>query len=152
MEKRRCEIYLNIFIIALVLIEPTGSCGIPLRMWLTVYYIIATFQASAYILNERLKVHPVYMHRNRMRSHLKTWLWVIGEVLVMSWLLYGNIIFFSAEAKDCSRISPMLNYFMLAVLVIGYFHFLIYVIVILIVAAVLYIRYKQKRVKLNNSI
>ena len=92
------------------------------------------------------------MHRNRMRSHLKTWLWVIGEVLIMSWLLYGNIIFFSAEAKDCSRISPMLNYFMLAVLVIGYFHFLIYLIVILIVAAVLYIRYKQKRVKLNNSI
>ena len=94
-EKRRCEVYLNIFIIALVLIEPNGSCGIPLRMWLTVYYLIATFQAVAYIVNEKLKLDPVYMHRHQLRAYLKSGLCFMGEALVMSWLLYGNIIYFS---------------------------------------------------------
>ena len=41
---------------------------------------------------------------------------------------------------------------MLAVLIIGYFQFLVYFAVFFIVAAVLYLRYKQKRVKLNNSL
>jgi len=49
--KRRCEVYFNIFIIALVMMQPSGDCGIPIRLWLSIYFLICSVQAVAYILN-----------------------------------------------------------------------------------------------------
>lgn len=50
-DKRRCEVYLNIFIIAIVMMQPSGDCGIPIRLWLSIYFLISSVQAVSYILN-----------------------------------------------------------------------------------------------------
>lgn len=92
------------------------------------------------------------MHRQRFRRVLRACVFTASECLLLGWLVYGNVIFFSSESTDCSKTTPMLTYFMLAVLIIGYVHFLVYVCVIFIVLAVLFLRYKLKRRKLNNSV
>ena len=95
------------------------------------------------MLYHKIRISPAYENRDRFKRVLKTFQLVISEIIVVSWLIYGNVMYYSKEASGCYDGSPRLRSFMLAVLIIGYLHFLVYLCIIFIVAAVMYVRYRH---------
>lgn len=72
------------------------------------------------------------------------------ESFHFSWLVYGNFLYFSS-GKTCNE-NLMLSYMMLAILILGYFHMMLYLFIIVVVLVFLYKRYQEKAKKQMGSV
>ena len=75
---------------------------------------------------------------------------IILESFHLAWLIFGNKLYYSA-ANKCGEKSSLLSFLMLAVLIMGYFHFMLYLTIGLVVLSVIYLRYRRRGVGVRNS-
>lgn len=128
------------------------DCGIPIRGWLIGYFTFITFQTVTQLYLDHLRDSPLYQARPLLRKVIRTTLFVGAEALVLTWLIYGNFLYYSSDSKSCADQSALMTYLMLAILIIGYFHFLVYIGVCLVVLAVYSVRMRRHRQKLLASV
>jgi hypothetical protein len=76
---------------------------------------------------------------------------MIVEILLLGWLLYGNILYFSS-GNNCNEEQTFLSYLMLALLIIGYFSMIVHCLIISCVGIIKYRRYKDKHRKQMGSV
>jgi hypothetical protein len=106
-------------VLILVMIQSFGansSCGIPIYKWTVVYFIIIALRSIANLL--RLYV---VRHFFRYRNQYGVISFLIVDGAFLSWLFYGNFLFYS-DLNDCQS-NPDTNALynlMLSLLLIGY--------------------------------
>lgn len=82
---------------------------------------------------------------------IKTANFICLETLNFAFLIYGNKLYFS-EANTCYQDNLILTYLMLAILIIGYFHMMIYAFIIGFVLVFVYKRHQDKTKKQMGSV
>ena len=95
------------------------------------------------MINEHLSNAPEYQHRHQFRLRMKYCLVIGVELFHVSWLIYGNIIYYSKENK-CGDSTSFLSLFMYAFLLMGYINLLIYALICFVLITHIY-RLRQRR-------
>lgn len=67
------------------------------------------------------------------KSYVKWTVKTLKELTLISILIYGNVIFYSKDAKSCKKKDPQGYWLMQFILILGYFYFLLVFIMLLIV-------------------
>lgn len=104
-----------IFMVILLLDYDTKQCGIPLIMWLTVYF-------GSLALNMLLKLTNIIFNKKiKWLKYLSNGYTIIMFVFMFCWLIYGNVLYF-ADENDCGdwETTHGWNIFMLIILIVGY--------------------------------
>jgi len=79
-------------------------------------------------------------------------IFVTVEIIHLGWLVYGNVLYYSKEAGQCMNSSFLINFIMFAIIMVGYFHFIVYIGIIVIVVAVCFMRARQHRQSMSTSV
>ena len=74
---------------------------------------------------------PLYQHQVGYRKCLKIGLFCLSETLLLSWLIYGNVLYYSDDAKGCGgdSILPLIWFI---IILLGYLQFFVYFMVVLV--------------------
>jgi len=99
----------------------------------------------------RLDESLAWQSRYRAKKWLKVILTVSMELIQISWLIYGNILFYS-KSNNCSDRDRSLSFMMLMTLIIGYFSMLVYAIIAIVVVLVMLARLRGMQRKQVGSI
>lgn len=112
-----------------------SSCGIPIFTWCFVYFVILALRSLS-------NLAKIYIARNLPRYHNFYALasFVIMDGILLIWLIYGNIIFYSPE-NDCNTIegSKVIFNLMFVLLMIGYFQMFVYALLIFCMPCLIYV-------------
>ena len=119
-------------------------------MWLSVFFIYSVANTASKMYQDYLLDSPQYQYRATYRQTVKILSFIILECFHLAWLIYGNKLYYSSVNK-CGEESSLLSFLMLAVLIIGYFHLMAYLTIILVVCTVVYMRFRRQGQKLRNS-
>jgi len=67
------------------------------------------------------------------------------------WLIYGNKLYYSS-GNTCYTEVPLLSYLMLAILIMGYFHMMLYAVILGVITFLCVVMFKDKSKKKHGSI
>ena len=114
------------------------SCGIPVRMWLEVFFALCGVR-SLFQLFKIFVIRFYYQHRHAYEIVRM----IVIDGLLILWLIYGNQIFYSKE-NDCQKNehTRFLNDFMGCILFLGYLMISLYLLLICTVPC-LYLHYRS---------
>jgi uncharacterized membrane protein len=145
----KLEFYIDIAVLAIIITlisihihqNPHG-CGIPVREWILVFFII-------WLSKSTINLAKIYVLRNNYdnRFTFTASLFIIMNGILIVWLFVGYALYYS-ESNDCSR-NPNTSFFntlMFIMLLIGYVVIFIYFLLICTVPC-LYIYVENQREK-----
>mmetsp|Transcript_24158 Transcript_24158/g.18402 ORF Transcript_24158/g.18402 Transcript_24158/m.18402 type:complete len:181 (+) Transcript_24158:277-819(+) len=146
MQSRKCDFYINLLAMVCILLAEVPGCNIPIRFWLLTYFVIQMGELGYSVMVEKIDDSPYFQQHRKLKIYLKKGTIIALEFFHMAWIIYGNVLYFSANSL-CMEQSLFLSWLMFFILVVGYFKLLFYSILIL---AVLYFC-AAERVKKNKS-
>ena len=136
---------MTVFTIFIIVVQiPAISCDIPLPYWLVVFFCLNLVQTCDKFIREKIDDAQCLQERRLVRKYLKILFVVSVELFYISWLIYGNALYYS-KANNCTANYSLLSFLMLCILIMGYFHFLVYLIILGLVIAMYVIKCKNKR-------
>ncbi len=97
-----------------------------------------------------LKEAPQYQYRSTYVNSVKYLSFIILEFFHLAWLIYGNKLYYST-LNQCGEQSSLLSFMMLAVLIFGYFRFLFYITIVVVIGVIVYMRFRRRGEKKRNS-
>jgi len=130
----KIEFYIDIVVLILILgfliwdKSNHKGCGIPIREWLIVFFIIWLSKSAVSLM----KI-PIIRNHPNSKIGFSTGIFLVMNGLLICWLVFGNVIWFSDD-NNCGSVSDtkILNYLMLAILIIGYIVIAFYLIILCI--------------------
>ncbi len=81
----------------LVYSEGVLNCGISIQGWLIVSLLISCLETITSMLNDKMADLPDYQHRRNFRLRIYYSMFFGVEAFHVSWLIYGNLLYFSEE-------------------------------------------------------
>mmetsp|Transcript_37317 Transcript_37317/g.35912 ORF Transcript_37317/g.35912 Transcript_37317/m.35912 type:complete len:155 (+) Transcript_37317:283-747(+) len=121
----KCDFYLNLLTMIIILFSEPPACKMPLQFWLFVYFMIQMGQIGYHLMVEKIDDSTYFQQRRKLKMYIKKLSIVALESFHMGWILYGNVLYFSAT-NTCMNDNVFLTWLMFFILVIGYFKLLFY--------------------------
>lgn len=134
----------------LIALHGNINCGISIQRWLFCYYILSSLQLFSSQLNDYLKNNENYRRRRTLRKVLKIVQGVFIEGTQVALILYGNHMF--NQTNTCYEQAPLLTYFMLILLIIGFFQVIMYLVIIAVLICYCFAKCKRDRNKQVGSV
>ncbi len=105
----------------------TYTCGVPLFMWNLVYAFLIAFRSATNLL----KI-PLIRTDSRWLNVYTLFSFTLLDGAFLTWLIYGNVLFYSKE-DNCNSLDGTKGLYRLTLvlLIVGYFHMLLYSILLL---------------------
>lgn len=145
------------------MLTPYYDCGdanwhlITEKTWIIVFSCISCIQ----LLKEKVKERVDQMHRSneityRTRSKIMLCSTILCEGLHFVWQVYGNVIFYNQsedpQVVQChNKKNPGLKWIMLMLILFGYFFFVIYLMVMVLVGGLYFRRFALRRNQQSRS-
>ena len=131
----KLEFYVDIVILAIIitllsihLSKHSNGCGIPVREWILVFFII-------WLSKSTFNLIKIFVLRNNYKSKFtfSASLFVIMNGLLVIWLLIGYALYYS-DGNDCAKSDlSFFNTFMFIILLVGFLVIFIYIFIICVV-------------------
>ena len=109
-------VFIAVILLFISLYGQQAKCGIPIFTWCLVYFIILLLKS----LGNGVKIYFIRFNP-RWLTYYSLLSFILFDGIMLGWLIYGNIIFYSNE-DDCAIFasSKGLYYLMFFLLIIGY--------------------------------
>ncbi|CDW90885.1 zinc finger protein [Stylonychia lemnae] len=145
-QQTKRDIYTDLMfnVLAMMLIINFGAdshCGISIFMWCLVYFCILSTRSLTNLFKLKLQENQFrYYNTFTIAS------FIVIDGLLLSWLIYGNILFYSSK-NDCNQMegSRVLYNLMFVLLLVGYFQMLVYALLIFCLPCLIVILRHQER-------
>jgi len=128
------------------------ECGIPLNLWLGVYFLFLAAESVVLELRKRLQDSMYWQVRTTLRKVISTSISVAKELGDCSWIIYGATLYWSKNADHCSDVSSSMMFCMLMFILLGLLKILLFGVVGCIVIYILIKRRFKKRNARNQSV
>jgi len=96
-------------------------------------------------MRERINFSDYWRERPRLKKAIVLTPMIIRELCEFSWLIYGNVLYFSDESESCSKKYGGYMFVMFLFLLIGYCKIILYAVIIAIVSYMGVSRMHRKR-------
>lgn len=119
------------------------DCDTKLHVWLAVQCFITTFEQLLQEFRERITNSTYWEDRRTMLNVLKNSSTLLGEALHLGWWIYGQFVYYSPEAYECSDSDSELMDFMSILLLLQTFKVILFGLALLVVALYVCCKYRK---------